>query len=182
MHTGGYAEFTAREDFDEVGARPATPAQVVAAAVRQPLVFTPGTKRQYSNTGYMLLQMVIERICAGNATRDFVRSHIFAPLGMTSTFARVGDDTSADVATEYESFALGPWEHALHIDYTWFGGAGAIISNPDDLAQVERCARRRKAAVGALAARDDDPGEGRREFPGLRLRNPESPSCPTAIA
>ena len=134
MHTGGYAEFTAREDFDEVGARPATPAQVVAAAVRQPLVFTPGTKRQYSNTGYMLLQMVIERI-SGQRYADFVRSHIFAPLGMTSTFSRVGDDTSADVATEYESYALGPWEHALHIEYSWFGGAGSIISNPDDLAK-----------------------------------------------
>jgi CubicO group peptidase (beta-lactamase class C family) len=134
MHTGGYAEFTAREDFDEVGARPAAPAQVVAAAVRQPLVFTPGTKRQYSNTGYLLLQMVIERI-SGQRYADFLRAHIFAPLGMTSTFARVGDDTNADIATEYDSFALGPWEHALHIEYTWFGGAGAIISNPADLAK-----------------------------------------------
>ncbi len=134
MHTGGYAEFTAREDFDEVGARPATPAQVVAAAVHQPLVFKPGTKRQYSNTGYMLLQMVIERL-SGSRYADFLRSHIFTPLGMTSTYVRVRDDTDADVATEYESYALGTWEHALHIDYTWFGGAGSIISNPDDLAK-----------------------------------------------
>ncbi|HEX3466738.1 MAG TPA: serine hydrolase domain-containing protein [Candidatus Elarobacter sp.] len=134
MHTGGYSEFTAREDFDEVGARPATPAQVVAAAVAKPLDFKPGTKRSYSNTGYLLLQMVIEKV-SGQRYADFVSSHVFKPLGMTSSYVRVGDDTSPDVATEYDNYSLGPWEHALHIDYTWFGGAGSIISNATDLAK-----------------------------------------------
>lgn len=134
MHTGGYSEFTAREDFDEVGARPATPAQIVSEAVAKPLDFKPGTKRSYSNTGYVLLQMVIEKL-SGQSYADFVSSHIFKPLGMTSSYVRVGDDTSPDVATEYDDYSLGPWEHALHIDYTWFGGAGSIISNPADLAK-----------------------------------------------
>jgi CubicO group peptidase (beta-lactamase class C family) len=134
MHTGGYAEFTAREDFDEVGARPATAAQVVAASVRQPLAFKPGTERQYSNTGYLLLQMVIERV-SHESYADFIRTHIFEPLGMTASYVRVGDDTSPDVASEYDNYALGPWEHALHIEYSWFGGAGAILTDVADLAK-----------------------------------------------
>jgi len=134
MHTGGYAEFTAREDFDEVGARPATPAQVVAASVKEPLAFKPGTKREYSNTGYMLLTMVIERL-SHQSYGDFIRTHIFEPLGMTHSFVRTYDDTRPDVATEYDDYALGPWEHADHISYTWFGGAGSIITDPEDLAK-----------------------------------------------
>jgi CubicO group peptidase (beta-lactamase class C family) len=134
MHTGGYAEFTAREDFDEVGARPASAAQVVSASVHQPLAFKPGTERQYSNTGYLLLQMVIERI-SHESYADFIRTHIFEPLGMSASYVRVGDDTSPDVATEYDDYALGPWEHALHIEYSWFGGAGAIITDAADLAK-----------------------------------------------
>jgi len=134
MHTGGYAEFTEIGTFDELGARPATPAQVVGTVVSRPLGFTPGTKRQYSNTGYLLLQMVIERL-SHLTYADFLQRRIFTPVGMTSTFVRDSNDTKPDVATEYESFALGPWEHALHLEYTWFGGAGAIISNASDLAK-----------------------------------------------
>ena len=54
---------------------------------------------------------------------------------MTSTFVRNSDDTRPNVATEYQSYALGPWEHATHLDYTWFGAAGSIISNAPDLAK-----------------------------------------------
>ncbi len=134
MHTGGYAEYTEIQTFDEIGARPATPAEIVGSVVSHPLGFKPGTKRQYSNTGYVLLQMVIERI-SGMRYADFLDHNIFKPLGMTSTYVKDSDDTQRDVATEYSSFALGPWEHALHIDYTWFGGAGSIVSNAADLAK-----------------------------------------------
>jgi D-alanyl-D-alanine carboxypeptidase len=134
MHTGGYAEFTEIETFDELGARPATPAQVVATVVKHPLGFKPGTKRQYSNTGFILLQMVVERV-GGMPYADFLQRRVFTPLGMTSTYVRDSDDTQADVATEYANFALGPWEHAMHLDYTWFGGAGSILSNAGDLAK-----------------------------------------------
>src|ERR1700722_3767807 len=41
MHTGGYAEFTEIQTFDEIGARPATPAQIVASVDKRPLGFKP---------------------------------------------------------------------------------------------------------------------------------------------
>jgi len=133
-HSGGYAEFTAIETFDELGNRPTTLAHNVGTVDARPLAFRPGTKREYSNTGYQLLSMVIER-SSGMPYKDFLQRRIFVPLGMTSTYVRDSDDTQLNVATEYQSFALGPWEHAEHIDYTWFVGAGAIISNVQDLAK-----------------------------------------------
>jgi CubicO group peptidase (beta-lactamase class C family) len=133
-HSGGYAEFTEIQTFDEIGNRPATLAQVVGSVDQKPLAFVPGTNRQYSNTGYMLLSMVIERV-SGMRYGEFLQKRIFTPVGMTSTYVRDSDDTDPGVATEYESFALGPWEHALHIDYSWFVGAGAIISDAADLSK-----------------------------------------------
>lgn len=133
-HSGGYAEFTEIGNFDELGNRPATPAQIVASVDRRPVAFVPGTKRQYSNTGYVLLTMVIERVSKMRYA-DFLQQKIFTPLAMTSTYVRTFDDAEPNVATEYESFSLGPWEHAEHLDYTWFSGAGSIISNAADLAK-----------------------------------------------
>ncbi len=131
-HAGGYAEYTEREDFDEVGNRPATLAQIVGTVDARPLSFTPGTKREYSNTGYALLTMLIERV-SKMSYAQFLARNIFGPLGMSSTYVRTYSDTSPKVATEYASFALGSWEHALSIDYTWFTGAGSIVSDAQDL-------------------------------------------------
>jgi hypothetical protein len=66
---------------------------------------------------------------------EFIRTKIFQAAGMTSSWVRTYDDTRPDTATEYDTIALGPWEHALHIDYTWFGGPGSILSNVEDLAK-----------------------------------------------
>ncbi len=133
-HSGGYAEYTEIGAFDELGNRPATLANVVGTVDTRPLAFVPGTNRQYSNTGFQLLAMVIERV-SGTSFQNFLQRRIFKPLGMTSTYVRDSDDTRPNVATEYESYSLGPWEHALHIDYTWFLGPGAIVSNAQDLAK-----------------------------------------------
>ena len=48
--------------------------------------FRPGSKHQYSNTGYAILAMIIEKI-SGKPYRDFVRENIFDPLGMNNTLA-----------------------------------------------------------------------------------------------
>ncbi len=133
-HSGGYAEYTEIGTFDEIGNRPTTLAGMVNTVDHQPLAFVPGTKREYSNTGYALLAMVIEKL-SGMSYGDFLRRRIFVPLGMTSTYSKDSDDTSPNIATEYDTYALGPWEHALHIDYTWFTGPGSIISNASDLAK-----------------------------------------------
>lgn len=133
-HSAGYAEYTEIGTFDEIGNRPTTIAAMVNTVDHRPLAFKPGTTREYSNTGYNLLALVIQRV-SGTSYGDFLENRIFKPLGMTSTFVRSWDGTRPNIATEYQSYALGPWEHAEHLDYTWFGGAGAIISNAPDLAK-----------------------------------------------
>src|SRR5258705_2018181 len=49
------------------------------------LFFKPGTKWQYSNTGYALLALIIEKV-SGMRYNDFMAKNIFQPLGMTHTY------------------------------------------------------------------------------------------------
>jgi CubicO group peptidase (beta-lactamase class C family) len=48
------------------------------------LAFTPGSKWDYSNYGFVLLGLVIEKV-SGQSYYDYVRQHVCAPAGMTST-------------------------------------------------------------------------------------------------
>jgi CubicO group peptidase (beta-lactamase class C family) len=131
-HTGGYAEYTELPDIDLIGARPATNEEIIDTVASRPLGFKPGTKWQYSNTGYVILATIIERV-SGMSYPDFLRTKIFQPLGMTRT--HLGDETlvETDRATGYARFAMGQQEHELHLDYSWFSGAGAIESTLADL-------------------------------------------------
>src|SRR5262249_55717220 len=51
---------------------------------QQALNFTPGTRWSYSNTGYNLAAIIVERV-SGQPFPAFTRAHLFEPLGMTHT-------------------------------------------------------------------------------------------------
>lgn len=53
---------------------------------QQALNFTPGTEHDYSNTGYVLLAIIVERV-TGKSFVDWCQENIFAPLNMTNSFA-----------------------------------------------------------------------------------------------
>ncbi|MDS1139474.1 serine hydrolase domain-containing protein [Pusillimonas sp. SM2304] len=62
-----------------------TVAETMAVILRQPqLEFTPGSRFDYSNTGYFLLGQVVEHV-SGQTLADFSRQYIFQPLGMSAT-------------------------------------------------------------------------------------------------
>ena len=131
--SSGYADYPEVPNFLSVGSRPSrSPADAVALVRDLPLDFPPATRWSYCNTGYMILQMLIEHL-SGMPLHDFLQRRFFTPLGMRSTYLRLSHDTTPNVADEYVSFALGPWERAPHLDYTWLGGAGAVVSDVPDL-------------------------------------------------
>jgi CubicO group peptidase (beta-lactamase class C family) len=90
------------------------------------LTFPPGTSASYSNTGYVLLAMIVERL-ANTSFADFLDANIFQPLGMASTF--VSDESVAlpsNTALPYD-------EHNRLYDYSFhtYGDAG-IYTTLDD--------------------------------------------------
>ena len=70
---------------------PTTPQHIVDQWAKKPLDFQPGTRWQYSNTGYVVAGMIAEKVC-GQPLLTFLHRKIFAPLGMTSV--RDQDDTA----------------------------------------------------------------------------------------
>ncbi|HEX7421303.1 MAG TPA: serine hydrolase, partial [Thermoanaerobaculia bacterium] len=66
----------------------------------EPLQFEPGTSQRYSNAGYIVLGLIIERI-SGEKYRDYVQQHIFAPAEMKNTGFYTLEEKVANRATGY---------------------------------------------------------------------------------
>jgi hypothetical protein len=66
----------------------------------EPLIAEPGTRQEYSNTGYVLLGAIIEKV-SGESYYDYVRKHIFQPLGMKSTDSYTRDANIPNRAIGY---------------------------------------------------------------------------------
>lgn len=63
------------------------------AKYKLPAFFKPGTRYDYSNTGYVMLATVVERI-SGLSLNEFLQRRVFRPLGMNSTYIYTTADTS----------------------------------------------------------------------------------------
>lgn len=100
-------------------------------AGQQRLNFEPGTRYQYSNSNYVLMAEVVQRV-SGSTLRVFAHDRIFEPLGMRRT--RFDDDHREIVpgrVTSYERTADGDFRHYLKaIDVV---GDGNVLTTVDDL-------------------------------------------------
>src|SRR5207247_9537940 len=93
----------------------------------------PGTDWSYSNTGYVILGRVVEKV-SGLSFAQFLEQRMLGPLGMRHT-SYEPDPTDRRLATGYTSFALSPPEPAVPEAKGWAGAAGALCSTPSDLAK-----------------------------------------------
>ena len=85
-HTSGLRDYTGLLELAGHSLEEATTdSQALARIVRQrALNFPTGSKFEYSNTGYFLLSVIVQRV-TGKSLADFARERIFLPLGMTHT-------------------------------------------------------------------------------------------------
>lgn len=96
----------------------------------KPLDFAPGTKWAYSNSNYFLLGRVVE-VASGMPWRQYVRTQIFAPAGMTESSFMDDEGNIADMATGYtvknENVVPAPSMAG------WGSADGGIVSTAGDL-------------------------------------------------
>jgi CubicO group peptidase (beta-lactamase class C family) len=83
-HTSGIPDYTDFPDWLETRGQLAPYTSTIDRFKDKPLEFKPGEKYKYSNSGYVLLGLVIERV-SGQTYEGFVRDNIFAPLKMVNT-------------------------------------------------------------------------------------------------
>src|SRR4029450_13167276 len=80
-HTSGIPNFTSLPEYNSLKLQDTPVAKRVATLRDKPLDFVPGEKMSYSNSGYLVLGYVIERV-TGAGYGKFVTDNIFTPLGM----------------------------------------------------------------------------------------------------
>lgn len=94
--------------------------------------FPPGTRWEYSNSGYAVLAMVVEKV-TGISFGDFLRERIFKPAGMTGSIAyEKGKNEVANRAFGY-SKAAGGWRETDQSSTSAVLGDGGIYSSLEDL-------------------------------------------------
>src|SRR5262245_58502828 len=103
-HTAGIPNFTSFPDYQSTEALATTPEKLVARFRDKLLEFEPGEKWNYSNSGYVLLGYLIERV-SGESYETFVQKNIFTPLGMKDSGY---DSNSAIIARRATGYAPGP--------------------------------------------------------------------------
>ena len=94
--------------------------------------FEPGSRWQYSNYGFLLLGVIVEKV-SGQSYCDYVRDHIFQPAGMIATASEPEDQVVADRSVGYMRSDGAGWQR--NIDTLPYRGtsAGGGYSTVEDL-------------------------------------------------
>jgi CubicO group peptidase (beta-lactamase class C family) len=135
-HTSGIPNFTSLAEYKTLQLSDTPPAKTIATVRDRPLDFFPGEKMSYSNSGYILLGYVIEKI-TGASYEQFVRDNIFTPLGMKDS----GYDSNSAIierrAAGYSPSPGGPI-NAGYVHMSIPHAAGALYSTTEDLLRWEQ--------------------------------------------
>ena len=129
-HIAGYRDYYPLDYVDREMATPEPADTIIVRYATRPLDFEPRSRWSYSNTGYLILGRVVEKV-SGQPIGAFFQSRIFTPLGMAHTAFE--PSPNANMASGYTSFGLSDPIPAVPEAKGWAGAAGAIWSTPTDL-------------------------------------------------
>ena len=135
-HTSGIPNFTSLADYNTIKLSSRTADAAVAAVRDRTLDFGPGEKMSYSNSGYIVLGAIIEKV-SGQSYEKFVTDNIFTPLGMKDS----GYDSNTAVikrrASGYIKTPTG-YVNAGYVHMSIPHAAGALYSTTRDLLKWEQ--------------------------------------------
>ncbi|MBF9238468.1 serine hydrolase [Hymenobacter sp. BT683] len=131
-HTAGLPDYTALPNFGpDIMRTHQEPAQLVALFAALPLQFVPGAQFQYSNSGYVLLGAIIEKV-TGKPYAQVFQENIARPLKMKSTAYDALEPADRRRAAGYQATAKG-LVNTSPLDMTVPYAAGAITSTVADM-------------------------------------------------
>ena len=190
-HTSGIFNYFDDEAFTQsLLAHPLqahTPHELVAVATAHPPVFAPGTSWSYSNTNYIVIGLILERV-THRSVSSLLRQRIIRPLRLHDTMYPTrspnipGYHAHGYLPPTLSDLFPPPWGgQNRYVDISRFsptvtGAEGALISNPDDLRRFYRALLSGQLLRPAQLAKmktmvELDPGFGY----GLGLATTETP-------
>jgi D-alanyl-D-alanine carboxypeptidase len=178
QHTSGLYDYTddllarvtSPEAYQVLRYESFTPVQLVAMALAHEPYFAPGAGWNYSNTNYVLIGQIIQKVTGRTWDRE-VRDRILRPLGLRHTFAPGHSTDLPDPHTSaYLFFDRETRIETADLNITWAGAAGALVTNAADLSRfwsafgrgkLLRGPQRKQMQTTVLAeeSQEDFPGE-----------------------
>ena len=134
-HQGGWDRHAFEPEFDppfreiEIAEAmsidsPPSPMNTVRYMLGQPLQFAPGSRRAYSNLGYMILGLIIEEV-SGRGYMTYVHENVFSPLGVST------DDVVRGRTFPEDRSMREPWYDAPGLARNVFDPTGPLVRWPD---------------------------------------------------
>lgn len=131
-HTSGIPDFVRFPEFERRRLSPTTLDKAILFFKDRPLEFTPGSKFNYSNSGYVLLGKLIE-VASGKSYEEFLKQTILVPAGLQYTGLDSGDRNAPGMAMGYVRSFGGRMKEAPKTHPSWAHAAGAMYSTVEDL-------------------------------------------------
>jgi CubicO group peptidase (beta-lactamase class C family) len=140
-HTSGMGSYWNKK-FDQKRTSIYTVSDYLALFAGDPLSFEPGARFQYSNSGFIVLGAIIEKV-SGKSYYDYVRDHIFKPAGMTNSGYYEMTEAVPNLAMGYtkmkesDDMSDGPRRENTGSRPNRGGPAGGGYSTVDDLMKFQ---------------------------------------------
>ncbi|OWK46725.1 serine hydrolase domain-containing protein [Fimbriiglobus ruber] len=132
-HTSGYPDYYPLDFVDRRMMKAISIDALLKEYAGGKLDFEPGSRFSYSNTGYILLGGIVEKV-SSESFGKFLEARLLKPLKMDHS--RFGSSAGLpSVATGYTSFALGDPESARPEADGWIDAAGGLWASASDLLQ-----------------------------------------------
>jgi len=131
-HTSGIFNYTEINNFWNQLSLPTNEKNVTDSLRNHVLLFLPGEKFSYSNSNYMLLAYIIQKI-TGQSYETVVRNWIFKPLNMTHSGFDFTGLKNPDKSTGYWDFSAAKYTVGPPSDSSEYIGGGEIYSTVNDL-------------------------------------------------
>ena len=129
-HRSGIFNFTDSSDYTDYMLEPKSRAELIDIISNFDSSFKPGRRSSYSNSNYVLLTIILERIYSKDYS-EILQDKIIKPLRLNSTYYGGVIDTNDNEARSY--MYAGKWIKQDETDPSVPLGAGGIVSNPIDL-------------------------------------------------
>jgi D-alanyl-D-alanine carboxypeptidase len=133
-HTSGYRDYWPQDYVPDLMSRPIDAQGILTRWSRIPLDYEPGAEYRYSNTGFTVAGLIVEK-SAASSLHAFQQQRIFSPLGMSGvTEIDSGPLTGPQDSIGYSRWALGPVRPAVKEGKGWLYAIGDLAMRPRDLA------------------------------------------------
>lgn len=136
-HTSGIPSYTSTPDYGKRMRESSKPLDFIARFKDKPLEFEPGSKFNYSNSGYFLLGVIIEQV-SGKSYEAYLRENIFAKLDMQDSGYDWDSKILKNRAAAYETGPDGKPRNAQFLDMGQPYAAGSLYSTVEDLYRWDR--------------------------------------------